>query len=452
MSRLAPLRRAFRRATAPRPIVLVLAWFACGAGAGPTSASDFALLPIATDTALLLLSGPIVRGDSQKLEGLLHDAPKSITIAGILLDSQGGALLEATRLARTVHTARWTAGVRSDAECASACVLIYAAAPVRFAGRGAWIGVHSVAQGGEDTVSAKAATVEMARTASEFGVPAEIIVKMVETRPGRIAWLTPADLKQWAVKVAPNGTDVAALFVPDALQRQTAFAASSVESVAAKHAAPGTFALTGRHSGTAEAAFPPPIAAAAAVLNLPASPTAFWPSATLIDDSRTAELASANAGPVGGTVTWTFTSAQKDGPEIVADVDIPQRRMKAKLTIRLNRDPSLPATHMIEVTISTPPDVSGRRVISVPSMEMKAATSGARGEALIGVAATVNPGVYWLALSGKPTDLSTNLRLLRRDLIDIRLVYSTGERAVLTLQKGPAGDQVFAAALAAWHL
>ena len=58
---------------------------------------------------------------------------------------------------------------------------------------------------------------------------------------------------------------------------------------------------------------------------------------------------------------------------------------------------------------------------------------------------------FWIALSGADADLSANLALPReRDWIDLPFVYETGQRAILTFEKGTPGDRVFQKAMAAW--
>jgi hypothetical protein len=64
----------------------------------------------------------------------------------------------------------------------------------------------------------------------------------------------------------------------------------------------------------------------------------------------------------------------------------------------------------------------------------------------------VQSGLYWIALSNGQRDLASNVGLLRdRGWLDIRLVYQTGQRAILTLEKGPSGETAFARALQAWQ-
>ena len=54
-------------------------------------------------------------------------------------------------------------------------------------------------------------------------------------------------------------------------------------------------------------------------------------------------------------------------------------------------------------------------------------------------------------LSAADADISANLALLReRNWIDLPFVYDTGQRAILTFEKGTPGDRVFEKAITAW--
>jgi hypothetical protein len=79
------------------------------------------------------------------------------------------------------------------------------------------------------------------------------------------------------------------------------------------------------------------------------------------------------------------------------------------------------------------------------------ASDKARGDALAAVSVKVSDGFFLMALSGSAPDAALNLRLLgTRDLIDLPIVYASGERAVLALEKGNAGTKAFGRAIRAW--
>ena len=79
-------------------------------------------------------------------------------------------------------------------------------------------------------------------------------------------------------------------------------------------------------------------------------------------------------------------------------------------------------------------------------------TEEARGQPLVGAAAKVTDGFFWVALSAAEADIVRRISSLRKgqDWIDLPFVYDTGQRAILTFEKGKAGDDVFSKAIAAW--
>jgi hypothetical protein len=121
-------------------------------------------------------------------------------VATIRLNSTGGNILEALKIAELIRTGKIASAVLSKTTCASACFIILSAGSEKYVHYTAAVGVHgaSEAEGGE-TTEAKAATVTMARVLKELGVPPAILGKMVTTPPDQMVWLTPDDLKAMGV-------------------------------------------------------------------------------------------------------------------------------------------------------------------------------------------------------------------------------------------------------------
>ena len=140
-------------------------------------------------------TGPIVVGDRAKLVTLLDGLPLQAPAKIMLLDSPGGSVIEAERLADTVRSNRLSVGVVGTDMCASACFLLFAASLDKFAQVGARIGVHSVSLNAIETMNTLAITTAMARDAAGYGVPAAIVGRMVTTEPGQMAWLSPDELR-----------------------------------------------------------------------------------------------------------------------------------------------------------------------------------------------------------------------------------------------------------------
>ncbi|MEJ1158154.1 hypothetical protein [Prosthecomicrobium sp. N25] len=157
-----------------------------------------------------------------------------------------------------------------------------------------------------------------------------------------------------------------------------------------------------------------------------------------------------------GTVVWqTVREPPQPGKAPVmlvrARVEIPERKLALTLTIQPNTDQSFPASHLIELRFEVPPDFDRKGVANVPGLIMKT-TEQVRGDPLVGAAARISSGFFWIALSSPDADRARNLNLLKeRGWIDIPILYDDGRRAILILEKAGAGDRVIADAVAAWQ-
>jgi hypothetical protein len=207
---------------------------------------------------------------------------------------------------------------------------------------------------------------------------------------------------------------------------------------------------TGGAASSETTAAPDPIADAIAGNTDASGDALVTQKAVLYEEPLDAATAAAGVTAINAVVTWRFVEDGTNGPEIEANLEIPDRSMKIRLVIRRNSDPSLPASHLVETVIDTPPDFPGQGIRSVPRMVLKA-NEDERGQPLIGAAAKVADGFFWIALSAAEADVAQNERLLRDRLwIDLPMVYESGQRAILTFEKGTPGERVFDKAFAAW--
>jgi len=159
---------------------------------------------------------------------------------------------------------------------------------------------------------------------------------------------------------------------------------------------------------------------------------------------------SQNVNMVNANVTWKFVANSPNGPEIQANLDVPDKNMKATLTIRKNNDSALPASHLVEIVVDTPANFTGGGIKSVPALVMKP-TEESRGQPLDGAAAKVADGFFWIAFSNDARPMAQNVALLReRNWIDLPIVYNNDQRAILTFEKGTPGQRVFDKAMTAW--
>jgi ATP-dependent protease ClpP protease subunit len=191
-----------------------------------TSAAELSIA-LVDDTAVIALNGDIAAGNADAVETLIRTVNESgRLVSAVRLDSGGGSLVEAVKLADLVRRAKLPTIVAGGARCASACFIVFAAGVEKFASYDALIGVHGVSDKfGRETVQTEAATIAMARIVSRFGVPPGIIGQMVTTPAQKIAWLTPQDLREMGVVMtgqrphpaplpSPNHREPAALDLP----------------------------------------------------------------------------------------------------------------------------------------------------------------------------------------------------------------------------------------------
>lgn len=202
---------------------------------------------------------------------------------------------------------------------------------------------------------------------------------------------------------------------------------------------------------TADAASPPTADAAAQPPPATEGRAAGGPKAMLIEAQPRDVAATSGDIVIPATIDWQLVEGGTDGLEIRADLEVPARGMKVGLVIRRNTDPGLPASHLIEVTTETPAGFPGKTIRDVPGLALK---PGERdpGEPLAAAAVTVADGIFWIAPYTTEPEVSRNLWLLKeRPWIDLPMVYETGQRAILTFEKGPEGSEAFDRAFAAWQ-
>lgn len=146
---------------------------------------------------------------------------------------------------------------------------------------------------------------------------------------------------------------------------------------------------------------------------------------------------------IDASLTWRFDASGTDGPAIVADIDIPANSERLVLTIRRNKDESLPASHIISVKAEQPTPFDDKSIAAI-DLPVAKPTPDADGEPLIGSVAEMGAQEFWVGLSPDPNDLDINMRLLAEaGFFDLPLTYKSGQHATLTFEKGRTGAAVF---------
>ncbi|TPJ67328.1 hypothetical protein [Mesorhizobium sp. B2-6-1] len=256
-----------------------------------------------------------------------------------------------------------------------------------------------------------------------------------------------------------EGESVAALTTPPSATTAPALSAPAEGTPAAgapagtTPPAPGAAPAAPPANGTApaapadNAATPPSPAGAPTQTSLPVGQKAIF------YEERTS-TAQGSAEP--GNIVWSLVQESPGGdlppePAIRAEATIPGKDIQLRMTIRRNTDQTLPASHIIEMIFLTPDGFEGGGVDNILRVAMKSSEQDA-GSPLIGIPAKIADGFFLVALNDTKADEDANLTLLRgQDWIDVPVVYKTGRRALLTMEKGIPGEKVFDEAIKAWQ-
>jgi hypothetical protein len=175
--------------------------------AAPAQAMQFKLLDTPDGRTTLVARGIIVPGDFTRLIGFVDTVPKAQRLALLVVDSPGGVVQEAGKMAVTIHNMGMPVAVAKRGLCASACVLLFAASPRRLVGFGARVGVHRASFFGGENKESKYATDSMAVHFENYGVPESIIAKVRATPPDGIAWLSDSDLRAMQATIYGAGDE-----------------------------------------------------------------------------------------------------------------------------------------------------------------------------------------------------------------------------------------------------
>jgi hypothetical protein len=156
------------------------------------------------------------------------------------------------------------------------------------------------------------------------------------------------------------------------------------------------------------------------------------------------------AVPFSGTIEWTKGVDELGLPTIVGDASIPARNLGVQVTIRKNSDPSLPASHLMEVDFDVSDTFIGGTIANLPGVLLKNEEL-VPGTPLVGASARVVGNSFLFALSASPDDLTTNTDLLEsRKWMDLAVVYGTGRNAIITLEKDDTAQAMFDEVFTAW--
>src|SRR5271154_6599291 len=197
----------------------------------------------------------------------------------------------------------------------------------------------------------------------------------------------------------------------------------------------------------------PPATSAPETSTQPAQSAAPAPSA-----GRAAMLIASSDNPqkpavsLGSTV-WSLIPPAPNQPGTVAvkaEADIPDLKMHATMTLRKNTDPTLQATHTIDLKFSFAEGapITGFKDVGLPQMREEDSTAA---EALTSVKVKISDVYFLIALAKSDSDTARNLDLMQtRSWFDFPLLLNDDRIAKVVFQKSAEGQAMLEKAFDAW--
>ncbi len=136
---------------------------------------------------------------------------------------------------------------------------------------------------------------------------------------------------------------------------------------------------------------------------------------------------------------------------VTASIDIPDAGLTVRMVLRRNLDTTLPASHTVELTFTTRPGETGRVIRDVGLLQFKN-EEAERGTPVAGLPVPVGENLFLIGLSNLQGDVERNTQyFVRRNWIDLPVRMASGQRAILSFEKGASGEQVLTAAFSQWQ-
>jgi hypothetical protein len=155
-----------------------------------------------------------------------------------------------------------------------------------------------------------------------------------------------------------------------------------------------------------------------------------------------------------GSTVWSLIPPALNQPATVgvkAEADIPDLKMHATMTLRKNTDPTLQATHTIDLKFSFADGapITGFKDVGLPQMRKEDSTAA---EALTSVKVKISDVFFLIALAKGDQDTARNLDLMQtRAWFDFPLLLNDNRIAKIVFQKSPEGEAMLAKAFDAWR-
>ena len=177
--------------------------------------------------------------------------------------------------------------------------------------------------------------------------------------------------------------------------------------------------------------------------------------ATLIEENTAGQ----NAQPTSttGRVVWRLESVNGEQGQpletaVVATVEFPEAGLTLVATLQRNLDATLPASHTIKLAFTPSGPEGERRAVQDIGLLQAKDEEAARGSPLSGLPVRVRENLFLIGLSSLRNDIERNTDLLlHRNWFDLAVKYASGQRAVITFEKGTSGAYALQRAFEQWR-
>jgi len=157
-----------------------------------------------------------------------------------------------------------------------------------------------------------------------------------------------------------------------------------------------------------------------------------------------------------GRVTWRLEDVNPGQGQpleraVTATIEIPDAGLNMRMVLRRNLDTTLPASHTVELTFTTREGDLTRVIRDVGLLQFKD-EEAARGTPVAGLPVPVRENLFLIGLSNLQVDVARNTQLfVRRNWIDLPVRMASGQRAILSFEKGASGNQILNDAFSQWQ-
>jgi hypothetical protein len=149
----------------------------------------------------LRIGRAIAPGDERTFHDLAASAPGAV----VVLSGPGGSLLAALAIGKEIQERQLSTLVPADAECASACSLIWLAGSRRMLAKGARIGFHAASLGRSDGSRVETHEFDglLRSYLNSLGFAADATATIVATHSAFVRWLDPIELRANGIPSEP---------------------------------------------------------------------------------------------------------------------------------------------------------------------------------------------------------------------------------------------------------